>query len=269
MGGWALLIGAGVTIGAALGASARDAGFPCGGDLIATGRVAKIHDGRSFALENGRDVRIAALEVPPPDDRSQGTAARVALQSLLAGQTVELRSAGTANSDRYGRTVAHVYLVGAAAPSGPRSAGHAMLAGGFGRVGADVDNRACAKSLLSQERVARAAKLGLWTDPRYAILDARSLAALLARQGRFALAEGKVASVRTSGGTIYVNFGRRWSQALTVTISKRRERIFAGAGMALKELENRPVRVRGWIEVRNDPRMEAQRPQQIEIAGLN
>jgi len=30
-----------------------------------------------------------------------------------------------------------------------------------------------------------------------------------------------VLSVRESGGTIYMNFGRRWSQALTVTILKR------------------------------------------------
>jgi endonuclease YncB( thermonuclease family) len=264
MGGWALLIGVGVAIGAAFSASAAD--FVCGGELIATGRVVAIHDGRSFALENGHDVRIAAIEVPPPGDR-QGTAARSALQALLAGQTVELRAAGAAGPDRYGRTVAHVLLGGAA--DGLRSAGQAMLAQGLARVGTGVETPACAKALLSKERVARAANLGLWADPRYAILDARSLAALLARQGRFALAEGRVASVRTSGGTIYVNFGRRWSQALTVTISKRRERMFAGAGLVPKELENRPVRVRGWVEVRNGPRIEAQRPEQIEIAGLN
>jgi endonuclease YncB( thermonuclease family) len=266
MGGSALLIGAGVAIGAAVSASARDASFPCGSELVGAGRVAAIHDGRSFTLEGGREVRIAALEVPPPDDR-HGTAARASLQSFLAGKTVELRSAGAAGPDRYGRTVAHVYVTGDAAAA--RSVGQAMLAGGFGRVGADVEDPACAKSLLSKERQARAGKLGLWTDPRYAILDARGLAALLARQGGFAVAQGKVASVRTSGGTIYVNFGRRWSQALTVTISKRRERIFAGAGLVPKDLESRPVRVRGWIEVRNGPRIEAQRPQQIEIAGLN
>ena len=91
----------------------------------------------------------------------------------------------------------------------------------------------------------------------------------MAEQGRFAVVEGKIVSVRERGGTIYVNFGRRWSQALTVTISKRQERIFAGAGLAPKGLENRRVRVRGWVEVRNGPRIEATRPEQIEIAELN
>jgi hypothetical protein len=81
--------------------------------------------------------------------------------------------------------------------------------------------------------------------------------------------EGKVLSVRESGGTIYLNFGRRWSEALTVTISKRHERIFSGAGLWLNRLEGRTVRIRGWIEERNGPRIEANRPEQIEVAGLN
>jgi hypothetical protein len=76
-------------------------------------------------------------------------------------------------------------------------------------------------------------------------------------------------SVRESGGTIYLNFGRRWSEALTVTISKRHERIFSGAGLSLNRLEGRTVRIRGWIEERNGPRIEANRPEQIEVAGLN
>ena len=111
--------------------------------------------------------------------------------------------------------------------------------------------------------------MGLWSDPQYAIMDAGDLTGLVAGRGRFAVVEGKVLSVRESGGTIYVNFGRRWSQALTVTISKRQERIFTGAGREPKALENRRLRVRGWIEVRNGPRIEASRPEQIELVAAN
>jgi endonuclease YncB( thermonuclease family) len=277
MGGWALLIGAAMTIATAHGAGAREARVACGGGVMTEGQVTGIHDGRSFALPS-REVRIAGLEVPlvtPGSAASAGHAARAGLQAILAGRTVALRAAVPAN-DRYGRTVAHVYVTSGspigAAPvtrgAGP-SAAHAMLAAGLARVAAQVDDAACAADLLSQERVARRSKLGLWADPLYAVADARSLAELDARRGHFALAEGKVVSVRTSGGTVYLNFGRRWSQALTVTISKRRERIFAEAGLALKELENRRVRVRGWVEFRNGPRIEASRPEQIEIAELN
>jgi len=123
--------------------------------------------------------------------------------------------------------------------------------------------------MLGRERAARQAKLGLWGEPYYVIVSAESGAELVAESGRFTLAEGKVWSVRESGGTIYVNFGRQWSQALTVTILKRNERMFAAAGLEPKRLENRSVRVRGWVEERNGPRIEVTRPEQIEIAGRN
>ena len=262
MGGWGLLIGAGLAAGAVLDASAQVADSPCGAGPAIAGRVAKIVDGRSFVLTDGREVRIAALEAPPPATAAAGRAARDALGTILSDQTVALRPAGP--SDRYGRMVAHVNL----GPAGP-SAARIMLAGGHARVSGHVGHAACAADLLSQERVARTGRLGLWGDPVYAILDAADLSGLVAVAGRFSLIEGKVLSVRESRGTIFVNFGRRWTQALTVTISKRHEGIFTGAGVAPKVLENRSVLVRGWVEVRNGPRLEASRPEQIELAGLN
>ena len=41
---------------------------------------------------------------------------------------------------------------------------------------------------------------------------------------------------------------------------------FSSAGLAPKALESRRVRVRGWVEERNGPRIEATSPEQIEIA---
>jgi hypothetical protein len=96
-------------------------------------------------------------------------------------------------------------------------------------------------------------------------MNAGDGARLVDAQGRFSVVEGKVLSVRESGSTIYANFGRRWSQALTVTISKRQERNFAAAGLRPQELENKRLRVRGWVEVRTGPQIEASRPEQIEL----
>ena len=79
-------------------------------------------------------------------------------------------------------------------------------------------------------------------------------------------------SVRESGSTIYVNFGRRWSEDFSVTIQKRNERNFAAAGLDVKGLAGRRVRVRGWVEARGggntggSPWIEAAHPEQIEIA---
>ena len=65
---------------------------------------------------------------------------------------------------------------------------------------------------------------------------------------------------------IYVNFGRRWSDDFTVTVQKRSERSFTAAGLELKKLAGQRVRVRGTIEERGGPWIEAARPEQIEIA---
>ena len=91
-------------------------------------------------------------------------------------------------------------------------------------------------------------------------------AEVLKQRGRFALVEGTVLSVRESGGTIYVNFGRRWSEDFTVTIAKRNERAFSAAGLEPKTLAGKRVRIRGWIEERGGPWVEAARPEQIEVA---
>jgi hypothetical protein len=84
-------------------------------------------------------------------------------------------------------------------------------------------------------------------------------------RGRLALVEGRVLSVRLSGSTIYVNFGRRWSEDFTVTIAKRLERMFTAAGMEPKSLAHRNVRIRGIVEERGGPWIEVTRPEQIAL----
>src|SRR5206468_10803124 len=126
-----------------------------------------------------------------------------------------------------------------------------------------------ATELLTRERAARKAKLGLWAISYYDLLDADNPPDVLAERGRFALVEGKVVSVRESGATIYVNFGRQWTEDFTVTILKRNERSFTAAGLEPKKLEGRRVRIRGFIEQRGGPWVEATRPEQIEVLDRN
>ena len=89
----------------------------------------------------------------------------------------------------------------------------------------------------------------------------------MAEQGHFALVEGKVLSVRESGATIYVNFGRRWTRDFTVTILRRLGRSFAAAGIEPKQLEGRRIRVRGWVEQRGGPIIAAEAPEHIEFVN--
>jgi endonuclease YncB( thermonuclease family) len=235
---------------------------------VATGTVASVIDGRTLVLDDGREVRLAAIEVAPPTEPA-GAPAKSALEALTARQPIELRVSGaepTAETDRYGRLFGHVYVTN---DKNARWAEAELIAQGHARVAARVGERACAIALLARERAARAANLGLWADPYYVIRPADDAAAVAAERGRFAIVEGKVLSVRESGPTIYVNFGRRWTQDFTVTIAKRNESAFTSAGLEPKRLQGRRVRVRGYVEQRGGPWVEATRPEQIELAERN
>ena len=188
--------------------------------------------------------------------------------ALPAGTTITLKRLGrTGESDRYGRLMAHVFL---AKDDGTETWLQAdLIARGFARVGARIGDPTCARELQSRENSARTAELGLWAEPYYVMHEASTPADILDWRGRFALVEGKVISVRESGGTIYVNFGRRWSEDFTVTVAKRNERAFAAAGLELKKLAGRQVRIRGWVEERGGPWVEASRPEQIEVVEGN
>ncbi|MEX0752886.1 MAG: thermonuclease family protein [Xanthobacteraceae bacterium] len=238
-------------------ALAQDGAAPaCGAQTIGIFVAGAAIDGRSFRLKDGRDVRLAGIEVPP------GDAARQALEKRLAGSLVLLKRMEP-GSDRYGRILAHVFALRDGAEA---LIAQEMVSEGHARAGAHIGEPACATALLAAEGSARKAKLGLWADPSYAIKSANDAAALLAARGRFTVAEGPVLSVRESAGTIYINFGRVWSRNLTVSILKRNERLFAAAGIDPKKLEGRRLRVRGWVEERGGPRIEADWPEQIEIA---
>ncbi|HZQ14301.1 MAG TPA: thermonuclease family protein [Pseudolabrys sp.] len=213
--------------------------------------VAAVRDGRTLALADGRTVRLAGLEV---------TGAAAAALNGLVGRPLRLE-APSAEPDRYGRLVAFAYAGGEA-----RSVQQMLLDQGLARVAARVGSKPCADVLLRAERAARAAQRGLWADPNFAPLSPDNGARLRAELGRFTIVQGKVLSVRDSGSTIYVNFGPRWTRDFSVIILRRNQRIFKDAGLEPKALEGRLIRVRGVLEQRRGPVIEADVPEQIELA---
>jgi Staphylococcal nuclease homologue len=209
----------------------------------------------TFTLEDGRIIHLAGIEL------SESAA------MPPAGTMVTLKRLATlTETDRYGRLAAHVFINEDGAEHWLQQD---LVGRGLARVSARVGDAGCAKVLQALEQSARAAKLGLWGEPYYVIGKAEEPLEVLRQRGRFALVEGRVLSVRESGATIYVNFGRRWSEDFTVTIAKRNEKLFAAAGLTPKTLDGRRVRVRGWIEERGGPWVEAARPEQIEVLERN
>lgn len=222
------------------------------------GRVVAVIDGRTFRLDDGREVRLAGIE-PAAGDNANGISA---LSSIVADREVTLRGEDD-TPDRYGRQSAFVFL---SASETPVQA--VLLSRGEALVSAAMDEKDCASVLASAEAVGREAKRGAWGDPA-AIKNAESPGDISAGIGRFTVAEGKVLSVRQAGAITYLNFGRNWTRDFAVTISRRVLASFEAAGIAPKSLENRRIRVRGFIETRTGPRIELLRVGQLELLGAN
>ena len=218
------------------------------------GRVADIIDGKSFRLADGREIRLAGIE--------PAASSRAALAAIVSEKDVTLR--GTDDTpDRYGRQIAFVFL-----GSADTSVQAQLLAEGEGLVSPEIADRACSTLLLAAEAEARAAKRGIWNKAGV-IKNAESPDDILAGIGRLTVVEGKVLSVRQAGTTTYLNFGRNFTRDFAVTISRRMMSAVESAGIALKSLENRRIRVRGWVESRPGPRIEVHQAGQIEVLGGN
>lgn len=227
----------------------------CGAEALGEGRVSAIEDARTLRLADGRKIRLAGTEWGVSAE-----AARDALAGLVLDQVVTLK--GTATPDRYGRIHAFPSVNGSETPIQ-----YVLLDRGLAVTGARIGDAACRDALLARERAARTARLGIWGSGDYRLHQADDPAAILTSLGRFSIVEGRVLSVRESGSTVYVNFGRRWSEDFTVTIAKRMDAGFTSAGLSPRSLTGRIVRVRGVIEERGGPWIEATAADQFDWDG--
>ncbi len=80
---------------------------PASSPPIGTANVATVRDGRTLLLGDGRELRLAGIEVA--DD------SRAALQALVAGHPLRLERLGP-EQDRYGRLVAFAFVGDAKSP---------------------------------------------------------------------------------------------------------------------------------------------------------
>jgi endonuclease YncB( thermonuclease family) len=246
--------------------AATPCGAACAPPELGEGHVAEIIDGRSFRLEDGREIRLAGIE-PVGATKADRIST---LSAAIADHDVSLRGADDA-PDRYGRQAAYVYLSASNTPVQAQ-----LVSAGAALVSPDLEDRDCAAALLAAESEARQQQRGTWAI-NSVIKNAESSDDILAGLGRFTVVEGKVLSVHQSGATTYLNFGRSWTRDFAVTISRRALPALAQAGLAPKSLENKRIRVRGWVDARQGsdqgpmqgPRIDVVRVGQIELLGGN
>ena len=229
----------------------------------AQGTVAAVDARLELTLGDGMHLAIAGVEppLPTPDDPALAEKARSALAGWLVGHAVSFRPLAP-TPDRWGRIPA---LVFAAAPGGTTllSVGASLVDAGFARF-RPSSARACDKTLLTLEAAARAATLGLWADPYYAVIAASDRTAFAKMAGTTVVVEGRLTSVEADRFRTSLMFGPRRGQDFSITIVQRNVRIFEAAGFHFHALIGRSFRVRGLLETRFGPRIEIASPDEIE-----
>lgn len=235
-----------------------------------SGRVVAVSDGDTVDLDTGITVRLVGIQAPKlPLGRPGfeawplGEEARQALADMVMGQTVTLHYGGE-RRDRHGRALAHLSFQ---APEGEIWVQEAMLEAGLARVYSFPDNRSCLGELYAAEARARAEGRGMWRHPEYALRRADRPDLLLDREGEYELVEGRVLTAARAGSMVYLNFGRFWREDFTVVIAPAAQRAFEEVGLDPLTLEDQLIRVRGWIEIHDGPRVEVTHPEQIEVLG--
>lgn len=231
------------------------------------GTVTSATDGDTVILDNGMVIRLIGIQAPKlprGNDTFEpwplAAEAKAALEALVVGRQVRLRYGGE-KLDRHRRSLGQLFVQGE-----PEAwVQQQLLTSGLARVYSFPDNRSCIADLLAAEGRARLNRLGIWADPYYAVRHADRPSELAGRSGHYELVEGRVLAADEAGGRVYLNFGRTWKTDFTVVMDKAALGRFGKEGLDPLRLADALVRVRGWVDIHDGPRIEVTHPEQIEV----
>ena len=243
--------------GAVAVARAESASPPlvCAGVTEAVGGAVRVVDARALELGDGRVLRLAGIE--PCDLLSAGDGAGFELQTRLAKlvENGSLRfSLAAPEPDRYGRFATLVW-------AGDELIQEVAAREGLALAFASGAALPCFERIRAAEAEARRARRGFWSKVR---VPAALPQALAARIGGFAIFEGRVLSVGNRRTRSYLNFGRRWTEDVTVEIADA-DRVLFGGEEGLAALAGRRGRVRGFLEEKGGPMLVLRSPMQLEV----
>ena len=216
--------------------------------------VAKIHDGDTVRLTDGRNLRFIAINTPERARKSRpaqplAEAATQRLEALLtADKTLQLRYDGE-RKDRHGRLLAHPFL------SDGRNLTQQLLEAGLGFHITVPPNLLLLECYQQVEQVARLQQRGLWQLADYRPQQASQLGA---NDTGFRRVTGTVSRMGESRSAYWLNLGRGFA----LRLPKSDIGYFPFPPDSLK---NKTLTVRGWVySTRSELRMHLRHPASIE-----
>jgi endonuclease YncB( thermonuclease family) len=232
----------------------------------AKARVTQVIDGQTLVVNNTTTLNLPAIYIPWETPQNRGIynkAAKDFLDKELKDRFVKIyqvRDQNRGQVDSMGHTQAFV----------ERDDGfwvqEELLKNGLAFYYPTQSHSEFSDELYAAEAKAREAGIGLWADPKWAIVsdqDAKTL------QDRFAIVEGRIEKIATRNNTIYLNFERDWKTDFTIALDSSRRRDFAKAGGNIMQWAGKMVQVRGWVRDYNGPYVEIFHPSQIRVLDEN
>ena len=198
-------------------------------------KVKKIYDGDTIELDDNTKIRFLGINTPEVQHRdkpaqSGGEEAKLWLMNKLHNTKVRLEY-DNEKMDKYGRTLAYVFT------EKGENVNLSLITAGLASLSIYPPNLKYVNELISAENNAEQNKLGIWSQPEYAVIPVDRLKALDHRG--WTRVVGKIIDIRSSRKFIYLGFSNQFE----ARIERKSLTIFPNIDSYL----NKTVEVRGWI----------------------
>ena len=221
--------------------------------------VAKVHDGDTVRLTDGRSLRFIAINTPETAHNARpaqplANTAKHQLEALLAAdKTLRLRY-DMERKDRHGRLLAHPFL------SDGRNLTQQLLQAGLGFHITVPPNLLLLDCYQQAEQDARRQNQGLWQLAAYRPRQANQLGT---NDNGFMRVTGRVSRMGESRSAYWLNLGRGFA----LRLPKADIGYFPFSPESLK---SKTLTVRGWVySTRSELRMNLRHPASIEKIADN
>lgn len=197
--------------------------------------VAKVIDGDTIILADGRHVRLIGINTPETGKKGRpeqplARQAKKQLQTLLRTGRITL-TLGKQPRDHYGRTLAYLDVDGIDVQA-------ALLGAGMGWLVVIPPNISRLKTQQAQQKRAKKQHLGVWAESFY---QPKKATKLTARDTGFQLVRGHIQSIGRSRKNVYLNFGPNFA----ARISKNNWQNYFPESEEV--FRNKVVIISGWI----------------------
>jgi hypothetical protein len=247
-------------------AAAQQAIGACSSEKAELITIEEIEPGNIIRILDKRRIILSGIDTTSP---TISTANHMRLKQLLAN--AEIKMLPTASKDRWGRIPAQIFVKPKEEESEAWLQGF-LLEYGHARLSLDsaialkTGNEPCLSAMRILQSTARAEKRGIWENTA-AILKSAEPEKILKHRGELAYIQGEVIGIGETRSAYYLNFGRSWQKDLSVVVLKRHIKLFDAAGLSPRSLDRKHILIHGIVDGETGPKMEIQRPDQIEIVN--